>query len=258
MVLKSNRPKFESWGRYHVAGQVERLYWPSDFPRVGAGGTITRGWRIRGEPASTKMLPVGMGRSYGDVCLLANGTLLKTRGLDRFQSFDQESGILRCEAGVTLDEILELCVPRGWFLPVVPGTRYVTVGGAIANDVHGKNHHIAGTFGRYVRSLELARTDWFPVYLFALGERGVVSRDCWRDGIDWTIVSAQIQIPQDCFSRVHCQAFRFHGFDEFLALSAAHGAAEYSVGWMDSTATGQQFCTGHFSVGDHSDQPASA
>ena len=125
MVRKSNRPKFESWGRYpSLPARIERLYWASDFPlrRAPADPSLVDG-ESAGELASTRMLPVGMGRSYGDVCLLANGTLLKTRGLDRFQSLDQETGILHCEAGVTLDEILELCVPRGWFLPVVPGTR---------------------------------------------------------------------------------------------------------------------------------------
>ncbi|HEU0277360.1 MAG TPA: FAD-binding protein, partial [Rhodanobacteraceae bacterium] len=93
------------------------------------------------------LLPRGNGRSYGDVCLNDGGTLLDTRGLDRFIAFDPATGVLACEAGVLLGTILELCVPQGWFLPAVPGTRFVTVGGAIANDVHGKNHHAVGSFG---------------------------------------------------------------------------------------------------------------
>ena len=80
------------------------------------------------------------------------------RRLDRLIAFDAEAGLLRCEAGVTLAEILALIVPRGWFLPVVPGTRWVSVGGAIANDIHGKNHHRAGTFGAHVTRLELLRS----------------------------------------------------------------------------------------------------
>jgi FAD/FMN-containing dehydrogenase len=105
------------------------------------------------------MLAVGMGRSYGDVCLLQNGTLLRTPNLDRLISFDTQTGLLRCEAGVTLAEILDFAVPRGWFLPVSPGTKYVTVGGAIANDIHGKNHHVAGTFGCHTTCFELVRSD---------------------------------------------------------------------------------------------------
>ena len=232
------------------------MYWPSDFPprRAPADPSLTDG-ESAPELASTKMLPVGMGRSYGDVCLLANGTLLKTRGLDRFQSLDLETGILRCEAGVTLDEILELCVPRGWFLPVVPGTRYVTVGGCIANDVHGKNHHVAGTFGRYVRSLELARSDGSRFICSPLENVEWFHATVGGMGLTGLIVSAEIQLHRIVSPMVRRRAFRFHGFDEFLALSSAHEAAEYSVGWMDSTATGRNFARGIFLSGDHSDQP---
>jgi len=105
------------------------------------------------------MLPYGLGRSYGDSCQNHLGTLLSTEYLDHWISFDPESGLLDCESGVSLSQILELVVPKGWFLPVTPGTRHVTVGGAIANDVHGKNHHRAGTFGASVTELELLRSD---------------------------------------------------------------------------------------------------
>ena len=103
------------------------------------------------------LLPAGCGRSYGDSCLNAGGALIDATGLDRFIELGDD-GVLRCEAGVTLAEILDLVVPRGWCLPVVPGTRWVTVGGAIANDIHGKNHHRLGTFGAHVTRLELARS----------------------------------------------------------------------------------------------------
>jgi len=105
------------------------------------------------------MLPYGNGRSYGDVCLNAGGSLLVTQGLDRFIAFDAVSGILECEAGVLLSDIIDLVLPVGWFPVVTPGTAFVTVGGAIANDVHGKNHHRAGSFGHCVLSLELLRSN---------------------------------------------------------------------------------------------------
>src|SRR5437868_12353126 len=106
----------------------------------------------------------GAGRSYGDVALNPGGRLVDCRGLDRFMAFDRQTGELTCEAGVTLADILTvicrgLSGEEGWFLPVSPGTRYVSVGGAIANDVHGKNHHLYGTFGEHVRSLKLARAE---------------------------------------------------------------------------------------------------
>jgi FAD/FMN-containing dehydrogenase len=100
-----------------------------------------------------------MGRSYGDVCLNPQGTLWDLRALDRFIAFDEQTGRLRCESGTLLREIQRFGVTRGWMLPVVPGTQYVTVGGAIANDIHGKNHHRYGCFGDHVTQLTLARTE---------------------------------------------------------------------------------------------------
>jgi FAD/FMN-containing dehydrogenase len=133
-------------------------------------------------------LPVGAGRSYGDVCLLDHGTLFPTRGMDKLLHFDPETGVLRCEAGVTLAEILDFAVPRGFFLPVTPGTKYVTVGGAIANDIHGKNHHVAGTFGHHVPQFELIRSDgnrilcsesvnpdWYSATIGGMGLTGLIS-----------------------------------------------------------------------------------
>jgi len=137
--------RVRSWGNYpqvdHAA--VIPLYWRHlDLPRVP--GT---------------MLPGGLARSYGDSCLNEGGTLLATTTLDRLIAFDRDAGVIRCEAGVSLAHILDLVVPAGWFLPVVPGTAHVTVGGAIANDVHGKNHHVAGSFGHHLRRFELLRSD---------------------------------------------------------------------------------------------------
>src|SRR6185312_2763391 len=108
--------------------------------------------RSGGEPS---YISRGLGRSYGDASLNSGGgTILQTR-LNRFLSFDQDAGVLECEAGVSFAEILQYFAPRGYFAPVTPGTKFVTVGGAIAADIHGKNHHVDGSFGRFVTSLEL-------------------------------------------------------------------------------------------------------
>src|SRR5262249_57805274 len=118
------------------------------------------------------------------------GTLLDTSALNRFICFDDTTGVLRCEAGVSLADILALGVPRGWFLPTTPGTKFVTVGGAIANDVHGKNHHVAGTFGRHVSCFELVRSngerllcsptqnpEMFAATIGGLGLTGIITWD---------------------------------------------------------------------------------
>jgi FAD/FMN-containing dehydrogenase len=139
-------------------------------------------------PAEGSALPFGNGRSYGDSGLNPGGALIMARQLDRFICFDAATGVLRCEAGVLLADILKLVLPQGWFLPVTPGTQFVTVGGAIANDVHGKNHHVAGSFGNHVRCLELLRSDgsrrlcsptehadWFGATVGGLGLTGLIT-----------------------------------------------------------------------------------
>src|SRR6185437_13029778 len=129
----------QSWGR--VGARAHRMVTPNTIAQ--ARSAITRG---------DSWLPHGMGRSYGDVALNAGGTLISTRALDRFVAFDRDSGILEAEAGVTLDDVIGVALPHGWFLPTTPGTKHVTLGGAVANDVHGKNHHRAGTFGCWIHS----------------------------------------------------------------------------------------------------------
>eukprot|EP01034_Spumella_vulgaris_P010694 gene10694-13570_t len=137
-----NRPL--SWGR--LPAPEQRL--------------IKLGSRFDALPMSTEsLLPYGLGRSYGDSCLNNGGALLGTRGLDRYIAFDRDSGVIEVEAGVSLGEIIELALPQGWFPAALPGTRFVTVGGAIANDVHGKNHHRAGSFGHHLIDFELLRSD---------------------------------------------------------------------------------------------------
>jgi FAD/FMN-containing dehydrogenase len=236
------RPQFESWGRYpKLFAEVRPLFWKEDFPASIAPGT--------------KMLAVGMGRSYGDVCLLQHGTLLTTPNLDRLISFDAQTGLLRCEAGVTLAEILDFAVPRGWFLPVSPGTKYVTVGGAIANDIHGKNHHVAGTFGLHTPRFELVRSDgtqvvcsatenpeWYAATIGGMGLTGLIS---------WT----ELQLRPIVSRRIRYRSTKFVGLEEFVALSQASAHKEYSVAWIDCVAQGRNFARGRFLQGEHDENP---
>ena len=129
----------------------------------------------------------GNGRSYGDIALNPSGVVYKTSNMDRFISFDPAKGLLHCEAGVSLRDIHSLVIPRGWMLPVTPGTQLITVGGAIANDIHGKNHHLCGTFGHHLVEITLARTsgelivcgpksnsDWFSATVGGAGLTGLI------------------------------------------------------------------------------------
>lgn len=139
-----------SWGRYPNA--------PQESHPVAWRDLAERNWR-EVQHAQGTTLAFGNGRSYGDSCLAASGHVMQTLPLDRLITADWNSGVLRAEPGNTLEQILEVAIPRGWMLPVTPGTKYATLGGAIANDVHGKNHHVRGTFGRHVRCFGLARSD---------------------------------------------------------------------------------------------------
>lgn len=203
-------------------------------------------------------LPYGNGRSYGDSCLCPDGTLLHSRGLDRFIRFDPTTGMLECEAGVLLSEIIELALPRGWFLPVTPGTRHVTVGGAIANDVHGKNHHVAGSFGDHVLSLELLRSD---------GTRRRCSREAEADwfaatigglGLTGMIVTARLRLRPVPGPMLDVETRRFRNLDEFFVLSANAAANEYAVAWVDCLARGSRLGRGVFMRADHAEGEASA
>jgi len=198
------------------------------------------------------MLAHGNGRSYGDVCLNDGGCVLMTRGLNRFIAFDSATGRLQCEAGVLLKEILDLVVPQGWFLPVTPGTRFVTVAGAISNDVHGKNHHVAGTFGHHVLSLELLRSDgqrilcgpekakeWFSATVGGLGLTGLITR-----------VELQLMPVTNAFMWVETR--RFHHLDEFWAINEdAEHRWPYTVAWIDCLSGGGKGTRGLFSAGKH-------
>jgi hypothetical protein len=210
--------------------------------------------RWRAEPpaldeARAPMLPYAFGRSYGDSCLNDGGLVLDVRRLDRMIAFDEAEGRLRCEAGVTLAEILALVVPRGWFLPVVPGTRWVSIGGAVANDIHGKNHHRAGTFGAHVTALELLRStgerivcrpgdDLFHATVGGLGLTGLM---LWVE-----IRLVRIPGPGIAMERI-----RFGSLDGFFELAADDGRHAYTVAWIDCLARGPRLGRGLYLRGDH-------
>jgi FAD/FMN-containing dehydrogenase len=229
---------FESWGRFPKATQtVVPLAWRSD--------------ALPARPGS--VLAVGQGRSYGDVCLNDGGTVLTTGRLDRFISFDEKSGLVRCEAGMTIAALLPFAVPRGFFVPVVPGTQIVSVGGAIANDIHGKNHARAGSFGRHVRWLELLRSDGErkqcapgdPLFAATVGGLGLTG----------LITAAEIQLVPISGPFIVEQTIPFRTLEEFFDVDAASREFEYTVAWIDAFSRDVR---GIYYRGDHSQRPGRA
>jgi FAD/FMN-containing dehydrogenase len=226
-----------SWGRVCQARHhIHRLNWRCD--------TLPQ--------SNSTLLPYAQGRSYGDVCLNDGGEALVTHNLKRLIHFDRQHGVLRAEAGVTLAEILQLIVPTGWFLPVTPGTQFVSLGGAIANDVHGKNHHQVGTFGRHVRCFELLRSDgerllcsaaenpnWFRASVAGLGLTGLIT---------W----AEIQLIPVNNPLINEEVIRFGNVDEFFELSRESAENfDYTVSWLDCMASGKNLGRGLFMRGNH-------
>jgi FAD/FMN-containing dehydrogenase len=235
------RPReYFSWGRYPRAEHesIYKVYWTDQVEAILATS----------RPGSC--LPYGLGRSYGDSCLNAGRSLVDCSRLDRLLSFDRKSGRLWCEAGVSLAEILRVTVPRGWFLPVTPGTKFVTVGGAIANDVHGKNHHRAGTFGLHLGRLYVCRSDhgivecspWDNIDLFRATVGGL--------GLTGVILAAEIQLKQIPGDEIDADAIPFQSLTDFQTLvEASDQEFEYTVAWIDCF-SGQQ-PRGIFYRGNH-------
>jgi FAD/FMN-containing dehydrogenase len=232
--------RYLSWGRLPrlAPAKVIPLSSREDLPDLSAMGR--------------PVLAYGLGRSYGDSCLNGGGVLLATRGLSRFIAFDEETGSLCCEAGTSLAEILETFVPRGWSLPVTPGTKYVTVGGAIANDVHGKNHHALGSFGRHVRRFELLRSsgerlvcspeEHCELYSATIGGLGLTGLITWAE-----LALRRVENPM-----IDAEYIRMRGLDEFFELTRESDRQfEFTVAWVDCLARGNDVGRGLFMRGNH-------
>ena len=246
MISPSRRTDYRSWGRT-VAG--EHLVFR---PRTAGEA---RAVLAAAGPAS--ILPYGNGRSYGDVGLNPGGRLIDCRGLDHFIDFDRESGVLTCEAGVRLADILA-AISRpaadggAWFLPVSPGTRFVTVGGAIANDVHGKNHHAQGCFGSHVLGFELARSDGTVLSCSPRSRPELFAATIGGLGLTGVVLSACLQLRRVAGTAVETEDIRFGRLADFFALVAESDADwEYTAAWVDCLATGPVLGRGIFSRARH-------
>jgi FAD/FMN-containing dehydrogenase len=204
-------------------------------------------------PTQSSVLPYGNGRSYGDSCLNIGAALIPTRSLDRFIALEADSGLVTCEAGMLLDEMFRIILPAGWFVPVTPGTRFVTLGGAIANDVHGKNHHAVGTIGRHIVRLELLRSDGRRLICSPTENPQLFSATIGGLGLTGIITWAQLQLRPVAGPLMSVETIRFANLEEFLRLQAESDATfEYTVAWVDCLGTGSQLGRGWFERANHS------
>lgn len=184
-------------------------------------------------------LAYGNGRSYGDVCVNPGGGLWMTAGLDRFISFDESTGIIACEAGVLLRDIQRLMIPRGWMLPVTPGSQLVTVGGAIANDVHGKNHHRVGSFGDHVYEIFLQRTDGETIVCGPTSKQNWFSATVGGLGLTGVILQASLQLRRVAGPWLDAETLPYQNLDKFFALAdGSEEGWEHTVSWVDCISGG--------------------
>ncbi|UNS97320.1 FAD-binding oxidoreductase [Streptomyces tubbatahanensis] len=246
--------------REAAAGSARRLL-------TGWGGTAPTGARVlrpgtRAEAAAAVRacgargsIARGLGRAYGDAAQNAGGTVVDTTGLNRVLAIDAVGGTVTCEAGVSLHRLMTVLLPLGWFVPVTPGTRYVTVGGAIGADIHGKNHHVSGSFTRHVRDLELLTAD---------GEVRTVPRgselfDATAGGMGLTglVLSATVELLPVETSLMSVDTERLPDLDSLLAtLTATDDRYRYSVAWIDLLARGTAAGRAVLTRGDHAPSAA--
>ena len=231
------RRPVHSWGRLRPAmAEVLSPAWPDQL-----------------SAQSGPLLAYGLGRSYGDSCLLDGGTMVDMRFLDRLIAFDPQTGILKAEAGVTLDAILTFSVPRGWFLPTTPGTRQVTLGGAIANDVHGKNHHHVGCFGNHVPRFGLLRSD--GSHLTCQEGDALHAATIGGLGLTGIITWVEVKLVPIRSSMLDVELIRFRGMEEFLAITNdSPDAWEHTVAWIDCLSPGESATRGIFIRGNWAEE----
>lgn len=216
--------RVSSWGR--LDSHEHELVALADRARVAA--------QLSAHAAGACGLAQGNARSYGDVCLNPGGRLWRMTGLDRFIAFDPASGRLRCEAGVLLRDIQRMSIAHGWLLPVTPGTQMITVGGAIANDVHGKNHHVLGTFGDHVLGLTLARTDGSVIECGPAREPDWFAATVGGMGLTGVIVEATLQLRRVAGPWLVTDTVPFRDLGEFFDLADGSEAGwEQTVSWVD-------------------------
>jgi FAD/FMN-containing dehydrogenase len=192
------------------------------------------------------LLAVGLGRSYGDSCLNGGQRLIDMTRLDRLIALDSTRGIVQAEAGLALGDLLRHIVPRGWFTTTTPGTRHATLGGLVANDVHGKNHHRAGSLGRSVRSLGLLRSDRGQVDLVP-DEGGLFAATIAGLGLTGIITSVELQLAPIRSAYLDVERIAFgHVRDFFRLAEESAGSHEHTVAWIDCAATGSELGRGIF------------
>ena len=236
----AGRAELTGWGR--IAPSTAQLAEPAD-PGAGRGAA--------GQRPGRGVIARGLGRSYNNAAQCGGGLVIGTTAMRRITSFDTSTGLVTCEAGVSLEQLMVAGLPSGWFVPVSPGTRQVTVGGAIAADVHGKNHHVAGSFAQHVPWFDLLLPDGRQCRVTPGGDPRLFWATAGGMGLTGIILAAAVQLTPVQTSRVRVDTVRTADIDETMAyLSATDDRYGYTVAWTDCLARGASLGRSVITSGD--------
>lgn len=232
--------EIHGWGRYPVI--EAQIHYPDS--RSSAQDLVRR-------INSSTVIGRGLGRSYGDSSLAPQ--VLDTEMLNLLHSFNPETGIVCCGAGVTFADLLEVFLPLGWFPPITPGTKFVTVGGAIASDIHGKNHHLHGCFSEYVEQFNILISNGEILRCSRMEHADLFHATCGGMGLTGLVLDARFRLKPVRSAYVDCTILKSGSLEETLALITQHHDSTYTVAWIDCLAQGAALGRALISLGEHAE-----
>lgn len=196
-------------------------------------------------------IPRGNGRCYGDASL--GTTTISTLKYDKVLSFDTTNGIFECESGITLDQVLDIIVPKGWFLPVTPGTKFITIGGAVASDVHGKNHHVDGSFSNHIIEMEIVTAAGEIVTCSPQHNVDLLEATCGGMGLTGVITRVKFDLKKIASSYIKQKQIKAENLEEVIRLFDEYKHYTYSVAWIDCLKKGKNFGRSILILGEHAE-----
>ena len=194
-------------------------------------------------------IPHGNGRCYGDASL--SSEVVSTLRYDKVLAFDELNGIITCQSGLLLSDLLQIIVPRGWFLPVTPGTKFITVGGAVASDVHGKNHHVDGAFSRHIVSMSVLTGTGQTFVCTPSSHPDLFWATCGGMGLTGIILDVKFRLKRINTSYIKQKQIKARNLDEIMTLFEENSASTYSVAWIDCLKKGKNFGRSILILGEH-------
>jgi FAD/FMN-containing dehydrogenase len=197
----------------------------------------------------TSIIARGNGRCYGDASLAAFS--VSTLKYDKVLAFDTVNGIFECQSGITLDQILEIIVPEGWFLPVTPGTKFITIGGAVASDVHGKNHHVDGSFSNHIISMDVITGNKDTITCSALVEPDLFWATCGGMGLTGIITTVKFYLKKIETAYIKQKQIKARNLEDLIRLFDEYKHYTYSMAWIDCLQKGDSFGRSILIVGEH-------